>query len=155
MRYKNVFYFFHCRYASPVHDLVFFLFMCLDKSTRDQHRQSLINTYHSTLCSTIQELGLDSLRLFPMSALTQQFKKHAKFSVALALVGLPMYMDEGADPSDPSNASDASDENREQFDNLEPDIMLQAAKEARERKSMKCKNKMMEIIIDAVDQGWL
>lgn len=123
--------------------------MCLDKPIRDQHRQSLIKTYHSTLCSTIQLLGLDALRLFPMSALMQQLKKHAKFAVALVLVGLPMYMDEGADPTEPT------DENRQQFDGVESDIMLQAARKARERKSMKCKNKMMEIIIDAVDQGWL
>lgn len=118
--------------------------MCLDKSTRDQNRERLIHTYHNTLCSTIEQLGSDPIRIFPKSALQHQLRKNARFALGLALAGLPMYMDEGAEPNE---------ENQEEIS--DPDVVLQAAREARERKSMKCKNKMMEIIIDAVDQGWL
>lgn len=137
------------RYSSPVHDLSFFLLVSLDKKTRDEHRDQLIREYHRTLCTVIQDLGSDPLQLFPFAALRDQLVRHTRFALGLALVGLPLYMDEGPEREWERKRAEQGTE--------QPDAaaVLHSAKEASARKSMRCKNKMMEVIMDVVDQGYL
>lgn len=146
----------------------------LDKTTREEHRDELIRLYyHRSLCETLVKLNLDPLRLFPYSALQNQLLKHTKFAMALALVGLPLHLNEGVNSRngktvaaaaaaavvtklsghDDNNKNTAVFASNSSSSNL--DSLFEFVQDIQTRKTMQCKNKMLEIIMDVVDQGYL
>lgn len=136
-----------CRCSSPAQDLILVLLVSIDQSTRERHREDLIRTYHAALCETLEQFGSDPLRLFPYLALQSQIRKHARFALAMALAGLPLYLDEGPRPLDLQVKIEPKGDSQETLD-----VSIQ---HVQARKSIKCKNKMLEILMDVVNQGWL
>lgn len=134
-----------CRYASPVHDLMFVLLVGVNKELRDNYKDELIRCYHIALCEKLQELNSDSIRLFPFSALQDQLFKHSRFVLAITLAGLPLIMTENS-----NNHLNAKSDDYLNIESLNDYIKC-----VNDNKSMKCKNKMMEIIMDVIDMGYL
>lgn len=137
-----------CRYASPVHDLMFVMLVAVNKEIRDNHRNELIRCYHIALCEKLQELGSDPVRLFPFSALQNQLFKHTRFILAIALAGLPLYMTETFKRAFVKHETSPNE-------CLDIKTLDDYLKRANANKSMKCKNKMIEIIMDVIDQGYI
>nr|CAH7736113.1 unnamed protein product [Callosobruchus chinensis] len=125
---KVAFLDFHaCRLSSPVHDLQLLLLVGLDTSTRRRHGRDLILSYHRALT-------------FPYSALERQLMDQSRFAMGVALAGLPLFLAE--ETATKTAAAKAS--------NVE-----ELFKVLRDNKSTRCKSKMLEIVVDMVDQDYL
>lgn len=79
-----------CRYASPVLDLMYFIFTASTKAFRDQHYEDLLNLYHDTLSDFLRRLGSDPEKLFPRSALDDQLARFGRFGLLMAAMLLPI-----------------------------------------------------------------
>lgn len=79
-----------CRYASPVLDLMYFIFTASTKAFRDQHYEDLLNLYHDTLSDFLRRLGSDPEKLFPRSALDDQLARFGRFGLLMATMLLPI-----------------------------------------------------------------
>lgn len=78
------------KYGSPAIDLVYFIFMCTDKTIRDRHYDSLISVYYKALREHLERLGGDANRQFPMTALLRQLKLFGRFGLATCLLTIPL-----------------------------------------------------------------
>lgn len=118
------------RYASPVTDIIYFLFGSVNKQLRNSHYEHFLNTYYSCLCdhlkrfdyyqffsinkvkiyfrNTIYRLGLNPEELFPRSVMLKHLKKFGKLGL---IVGTMYINDLTADENSTSNL----DEICEQF----------------------------------------
>lgn len=78
------------RYASPVIDVLYFIFMSSDKPLRDQHFDHLIQAYHNSLREQLELLGSDVNVLFPFTALIRQIKQFGACVLGICLSAIPM-----------------------------------------------------------------
>ena len=53
------------RVASPVTDLLYFIYICTDSTFRKAHLKSLIEVYYSTLVAQIKDYNLDPDVIYP------------------------------------------------------------------------------------------
>lgn len=88
------------RYASPVLDIVYFLFLCTDASLRAKHYDDLMQAYHHSLRAQLDRLGADANELFPYTALLRQLKTYGRFALGAALFVVPMLCTDKADLPD-------------------------------------------------------
>ncbi|KAK4884214.1 hypothetical protein RN001_000485 [Aquatica leii] len=72
------------RLGSPAVDLTTFLFSSTDKKLRDLHYDDLINEYYNSLCSMLEQLGTDPMKMLPFSILQQHLKKYGIFGLFMA-----------------------------------------------------------------------
>ncbi|XP_058819915.1 uncharacterized protein LOC131682455 [Topomyia yanbarensis] len=78
------------RYASPVVDLMYFIFIASSKAFRDRHYEQLLDYYHRNLSDHIRRLGSDPERLFPRAAFDQQLLRFGRTGLIMATIGLPV-----------------------------------------------------------------
>lgn len=99
------------RYASPVTDLVYYIFICTTKSLRDKYYDEMIKIYHDSLSEMIARfvghnplgrainkcfifrlfrLGSDPAKLFPFDALQDQLRRYGKFALVMSTLLLPI-----------------------------------------------------------------
>lgn len=88
------------RYASPVLDLMYFLFTASTKRFRDKHYETLLDIYHQSLSSFMRRLGSDPEKLFPRKALDDQLKKFGRFGLFMAVMLLPVITTKSEDVPD-------------------------------------------------------
>ncbi|XP_053682762.1 uncharacterized protein LOC128733151 isoform X2 [Sabethes cyaneus] len=88
------------RYASPVLDLMYFIFSASNKAFRDQHYEDLMDCYYESLSSFLKRLGSDPERLFPRKALDQQLKQFGRFGLLMAVMILPVITTKSEDVPD-------------------------------------------------------
>lgn len=62
------------RFASPVVDISFFIYSCTTEELRVQYYDDLIQTYHTSLCELVKDMGSNPEYLFPFSALEVSFR---------------------------------------------------------------------------------
>lgn len=94
------------RFASPVTDIVYYLFCCTSKKLRDQHYDNIINVYYRSVSKMIKKLvkykivlmatfyfhyflnrlGSNPDELFPYGALKAQLKRFGKFGLLYAMM---------------------------------------------------------------------
>lgn len=89
-----------CRYASPVLDLMYFLFTASTKAFRDAHYEDLLQLYHDTLSTFLRRLGSDPEVLFPRSALDDQLVRFGRFGLLMAAMLLPIITTKSEDIPD-------------------------------------------------------
>ncbi|XP_031627282.1 uncharacterized protein LOC116343401 [Contarinia nasturtii] len=77
----KIFDFQFTRYASPVIDLLLYLFCTITKELRDQHYEEFLHIYHDSLSDLLRRLGSDPQKLFPYEALLDQLQKFGVYSV--------------------------------------------------------------------------
>lgn len=107
------------RYATPVTDLVYYIFCCTTKPLRDQYYEDMLQTYHGSLCElltryvhniqsvhgwrqprltnnlrSIHRLGSDPAKLFPFDALQDQLRQFGKYGLIMFTLLLPMLTSE-------------------------------------------------------------
>ncbi|KAJ4445906.1 hypothetical protein ANN_12592 [Periplaneta americana] len=132
------------RYSSPGTDLGRLLFVSTDKSTRDAHREDLLRCYHDSVSDTVREFGCDPEKVFPFCAVEQQLKKSAAHFVGNVLTNLPHALQEGeGTDNDLSFDGDGSDEL------LKPFLL------AYHLKTPECRRRILEVIEDVVEYGYM
>lgn len=62
-------------------DLLYNIFSGTDKELRDEHFDTLLKTYHSSLRKTIQMLGSDPDKLYTFENFQMEMKKFGKFAL--------------------------------------------------------------------------
>ncbi|XP_058059411.1 uncharacterized protein LOC131210216 [Anopheles bellator] len=85
------------RYATPVIDLTFFMYMSMTEELREQCWDSLVQEYHGTMLTTLASILqvpetdaiLDPYRFAPF---LEHFKQHAMYGVLVTLHFLPWMM---------------------------------------------------------------
>lgn len=95
------------RFGSPVLDLVFFIFICTEKSLRDEYYETLLNIYYETLDETIRIAGSDASAIFTFNDFQDHLRKYGKFAILKAPILMHFmtsssvdYFDIGKFPSD-------------------------------------------------------
>lgn len=88
------------RYASPVCDLMYYLFTCTTKKLRDQHYHELLNIYYDTLSGYLKTLGSNPEKVYPKIAFENGLKKFGYFGLLMAMMVLPIFTSDAADIPD-------------------------------------------------------
>lgn len=88
------------RYASPVLDLMYFLFTASTKAFRDQHYETLLDIYYQSLSDFMRRLGSDPDQLFPRKALDEQLQRFGRFGLLMAVMLLPVITTKSEDVPD-------------------------------------------------------
>lgn len=100
------------RCASPIHDIVYFVFCCTTKELRDIHYDNFLRNYHESLSAHIRRydfvdhhiahleyflifflfsrLGSDPDQLFPFELMQEHFHKFARYGLLMSTTLLPM-----------------------------------------------------------------
>ncbi|XP_053670921.1 uncharacterized protein LOC128721219 [Anopheles nili] len=78
------------RYASPVLDLVYFIFNCTDEELRSHGYHRLLSIYYNSLGAHLRNLGGDVERQFPRSAFREQLKQFGRYGLLMSMMVLPI-----------------------------------------------------------------
>lgn len=69
------------RYASPICDIVYFIFTSTMKEMRDKHYDDFLKTYHESLSYHLNRLGSDPEKLFPYHIMVEELQRFGKFGM--------------------------------------------------------------------------
>ncbi|EDW00510.1 GH11819 [Drosophila grimshawi] len=94
------------RYASPITDLVYFLFSCTTRQFRQQHFRPMLQLYYKELGQQLARLGETAATLFPFDAFEQQLREKGAVGLLLAMMVLPIVTMRGEDVPDLQVISD-------------------------------------------------
>lgn len=97
------------RYCSPALDLLYNIFSSTDKAFRDQYFEKLLETYHSSLCGMVRQLGSDPNVLFSYQDLKSELRKFGDFALWSGPMLLRVSIADGADLADLDEYSAAID----------------------------------------------
>ena len=78
------------RYATPITDLVYFIFTITTKEFRKQNYKDLLNIYYKSLSDFIRKLGSDPEALFPESVFHEHLVKFGNFGLFMCIMLLPI-----------------------------------------------------------------
>ncbi|PSN49245.1 hypothetical protein C0J52_08397 [Blattella germanica] len=130
------------RYTSPALDVGRMLFITMDKATRDKQRDKMLLCYYQGLSQTLLKLGSNPELLFPFSQLEIQLKKYSAYFVTSSLLTLIHSL--------------AEYEGGEQgFDGDSVKGYLKSVRKAQQNMTLKCRQRVIEIIEEFVDLGYL
>ncbi|XP_055307283.1 uncharacterized protein LOC129571502 isoform X2 [Sitodiplosis mosellana] len=98
------------RYASPVLDVLYYIFLSTTKELRGRNYNMYLKTYYESLSSHLRRLGSDPDEVFPFSALQEQLQKFGKYALIQASFLLPVLMAEvDIDVENNNSSPDLSD----------------------------------------------
>lgn len=104
------------RCASPVLDLVYFLFTSTTKEMRDAHLEEVLSIYHTALSATVNRLDSDADRLFSYADFRQQLTKFGKYGAMIAPMLLQVITADAADIPDLDKLADEREQNGGKMD---------------------------------------
>uniref|UniRef100_A0A3F2Z0C6 CHK domain-containing protein n=2 Tax=Anopheles merus TaxID=30066 RepID=A0A3F2Z0C6_ANOME len=78
------------RCASPVLDLVLFVYCCTDQALRDTHYDQLLSAYYHAFAELLAELGTDPQATFPASVLAGELRQFGRFGCGIAVESIPL-----------------------------------------------------------------
>lgn len=139
------------RYCTPVIDLVYFFFICTDQNLRLKHFDELLNIYHNSLRDLLDELGGDTMKQFPFTALLRQLKKFGKLGVITASMAVPMLQTKNEDLPD----MDFMAEQLKNKDPAEIEEVMKAYMATMGKNSEAIDQRTRGIVIDAIRYGYL
>ncbi|KAK5642414.1 hypothetical protein RI129_008581 [Pyrocoelia pectoralis] len=73
------------RIASPVMDILWFIFLCTGQEFRNRHYKDLLGVYYESLSSMLYQLGSDPRKLLPFEILMSHLKQFAPFGLYVAI----------------------------------------------------------------------
>ncbi|XP_065361327.1 uncharacterized protein LOC135954987 [Calliphora vicina] len=80
------------RYASPILDLVHYLYACTERDLRNKHFMEFMDIYHQTLTQHIQFYGLNIEEIYPKSIFLQQLKDFGIYGFCMAAFSIPFFI---------------------------------------------------------------
>lgn len=75
-------------YASPVIDIIHFLYICTDSVFRFEHLDTLLNLYYETLKFALNIKNIDVKEVYPKEEFENDFQEHLPFGLLIALLEL-------------------------------------------------------------------
>lgn len=76
--------------ASPVLDILYFIYACTDANLRDNHLDQLLKDYYKTLTDFAAELGSDIKKLYPYDVFMAHIEKYGRYGLYTAVMLLPL-----------------------------------------------------------------
>lgn len=117
------------RYASPVCDLMYYIFSCTTKELRDSHYDELMDVYYKSLSNFVTRLGSDPEKVFPRSAFDDQLKRFGKFGLSMAIMTLPVFTSNPEDIPELDDIAEQFKEAQDKGENIKMDeISFQSEK---------------------------
>ncbi|XP_055855551.1 uncharacterized protein LOC129918832 [Episyrphus balteatus] len=155
------------RYASPVLDIVHYLFACTEKELRDAHFDEFINVYHATLTEHLRLFNLDPEVIFPRSVLNSHLKTYGPYGFCMAIFSVPFFICDSSDLPDldevseaihelSSEGSDSEDRNQEQNNNIDLEmekksrVLVEEFELLNEKTTPLFKKRLTGIVLDLV-----
>lgn len=80
-----------CRYASPVTDILYYIFGCTSSAFRSEHYENLLNDYYNSLSIAVKRLGTDPEKVFSYTAFRDEIKKYGAFGFVVSMMTLPFF----------------------------------------------------------------
>ncbi|XP_034826517.1 uncharacterized protein [Maniola hyperantus] len=77
------------RCASPVLDVVFFIYACTDQVLREKYYDDLLKYYYEVLSEQISQLGSDPHKVYPVETFMQEIKKYSYFGLVFSFESTP------------------------------------------------------------------
>ncbi|XP_075161960.1 uncharacterized protein LOC142234671 [Haematobia irritans] len=88
------------RYASPILDLVHYLYTSTDRELRSKHFPELLDIYYNTLTAHIQYYGLNIEDVYPKGIFLQQIKEFGIFGFCMAAFSIPFFISDSTELPD-------------------------------------------------------
>ena len=136
------------RYCSPVIDLVYFMFICSDQGLRVKHWDELLGIYHRSMRELLEQVGVDSMAQFPITALMRHLKKFGKFGVVMAIFVVPMLQMKGEDLPD-------MDFMAENMKDLDPAVMEEMMKKFANQQAPGVNIRLRDVVKDAIKYNYI
>ncbi|CAF4903798.1 unnamed protein product [Pieris macdunnoughi] len=76
------------RFASPVTDISYFIYMCTDFHFLSKYYDQLLNIYHGTCSAVLRECNIDIEDVYPRAVFDEQLKEHSQFGLVEALISM-------------------------------------------------------------------
>lgn len=76
------------RYASPVTDISYFLYMSTDGDFLSENYERALDIYYGTLSAVLRQCGLDVNDIYPKSVFNEHLNTHSVFGLIEALVSM-------------------------------------------------------------------
>lgn len=134
------------RCASPVLDLLYFLFTSTTKELRDKHLDEVLSIYHTALSATVNALDSDAQRLFSYAEFRRQFTKYGKYGVLIAPMLLQVIT---AAPEDVPDMDQMAEDREKNGGEMEPELFVS------QRTDHLYKKRMSDVFRDADAYGLL
>ncbi|KAK5642409.1 hypothetical protein RI129_008576 [Pyrocoelia pectoralis] len=93
------------RIASPVFDILWFIFICTGQELRNRHYKYLLHEYYGSLSTLLRQLGSDPEKLLPFDVLMSDLKQFAPFGLYGAIWIAALNMTESTDIPDLYNST--------------------------------------------------
>ncbi|XP_013138437.1 PREDICTED: uncharacterized protein LOC106103270 isoform X1 [Papilio polytes] len=77
------------RCASPVLDLVFFIYACTSQELREKHYDELLKYYYNVLATQIKDMGSDPDKVYSYDVFMAEIKKYSYFGLAFSFESTP------------------------------------------------------------------
>lgn len=131
--------------ASPVSDLVNFIFWCTEKSLRDQHFDDLLHIYHDELTRVINACGSDASALFSFDDLLDQMHEFTINAVATSPAAVSYMITDSKDLKSLAELAECDG------DDVNSKMLAPLTKETEQRYKLR----LLDIINDARRLGYL
>lgn len=79
-----------CRYASPVCDLMYYIFLGSSQKTRKEHYYKFLDVYYKELSAFMRRLGSNPEKMFPRHAFDAQLMKFGHFGLLMGFMVNPI-----------------------------------------------------------------
>ena len=129
------------RYCSPAIDLGRFLYVNMDKATRDEYRDRFLHCYHDSLSETLRQCSLIPENLLPFCELESQLRKHSACFITLSLLTIVHALD--------------SHEEEEEYNGDGTESMLNSIRKTQHRMNADCLRRIFEVIEESVDRSYM
>ncbi|XP_060803442.1 uncharacterized protein LOC106140731 isoform X2 [Amyelois transitella] len=85
------------RFASPVTDLSYFLYMSTDEELLENHYERLINLYYKTLSAVLRQCNVNVNEIYPEDIFQEHLKKYSVLGLIEALISMKIITAESED----------------------------------------------------------
>ncbi|XP_044263382.1 uncharacterized protein LOC123010505 [Tribolium madens] len=96
------------RIGSPIIDLSYFLYCCADGEVL-KNFDLILQTYHSSFCDFLADLGCDPETLFPLKNLKEQWREFGKYGLAQSLFILKISLCDSSEAPDMMESAENGD----------------------------------------------
>lgn len=76
------------RYASPVTDISYFLYMCTDQEILCNHYDQLLNIYYGTLTAVLRQCNLEVRDIYPKDIFQKHLREYSVLGLIEAMISM-------------------------------------------------------------------
>lgn len=135
------------RYASPVLDLVYFLFTATDKETRDNHYERLLKLYHDSLSNILIQFVESSENVFSFDKFKEEMKRFGRYGLLMSICLLSFVT---ISPEDLPDMDEAMEDWMRNDSDEQKNVLMQVAEE----NSKRMQPRIRDIILDIDRYGY-